>query len=272
MERFSHQQIAINGLSFNVMVEGQGPDVLLVHGFPDDHRVWRKQIPALVAAGFRVIAPDNRGCGQTDMAAGVLAYRMKHLIADLVGILDALGVEKVRLVGHDWGAVIAWQLCMLHPERVDRYMALSVGHPTAYARAPLEQKLKGYYIWLLQFRGVIEWALRAGNWRLFRAVAHYPFECQNWIGNLSRPGRLTAAINYYRANLQLILPRALPKPSMPILGVWSSGDRFLAEAQMRSSAQWVTGSWRYERLDGPSHWLQLDAPEMINTLMLGYLR
>jgi len=265
------RQIRLGDLNFNVVVEGQGPAVLLVHGFPDDHSVWRNQIPALVAAGFCVIAPDLRGCGQTDIARGVRAYRIQHLVSDLVGILDALGVEKVRLVGHDWGAVIAWQLCMRHPERIDRYLALSVGHPTAYARGPLEQKLKGYYIWLLQLRGLIEWALRLKNWWLFRAVARYPSECQRWISNLSRPARLTAAINYYRANLQLILPKALPKPVVPVMGIWSSGDRFLSEAQMRNSAKWVNSSWRYVRLDGPSHWLQLDAPDAFNALMLDYL-
>ena len=272
MLRFDARQIRLGQLTFNVIVEGQGPDVLLVHGFPDDHRVWRHQIPALVAAGFRVIAPDNRGCGQTDTAAGVGAYKIEYLVDDLVGILDALGIEQVRLVGHDWGSVIAWHFCMRHPERVDRYVALSVGHPTAYARGPLEQKLKGYYIWLLQLRGLIEWALRARNWWLLRAVAHHPTECHSWIENLSRPGRLTAAINYYRANLTLILPFPRPKPSVPVLGVWSSGDRFLAEAQMRASAKWVSGPWRYVRIDGPSHWLQLDAPDALNALMIDYLR
>jgi len=135
-----------NGVDLRVVAAGEGPDVLLVHGFPDDHSVWRHQIPALVAAGYRVIAPDTRGCGDSAAPLGRRHYTLDLLVGDLLALLDALGIEKVRLVGHDWGAIIAWQLAIRHPERVDRYLALSVGHPTAYARGPLEQKLKGWYV------------------------------------------------------------------------------------------------------------------------------
>src|SRR5512132_1054700 len=135
----------VNGIDVNVVVAGEGPDVLQVHGFPDSHEVWRLQIPALLDAGFRVIAPDTRGCGRSDMPPGVSSYRIEHLVADLVGLLDVLGVEKVRLIGHDWGAVISWHLAIAHPERVDRYVAMSVGHPTAYASGGMVQKLRGYY-------------------------------------------------------------------------------------------------------------------------------
>lgn len=100
-------RLRIDGLSFNVLDEGAGEPVLLVHGFPDDHTVWRNQVSALVAAGYRVIAPDNGGCGETDMAARTRDYLLPRLVADLVGVLDALGIARVKLVGHDWGAVIA---------------------------------------------------------------------------------------------------------------------------------------------------------------------
>lgn len=269
---FESRQIFVNGLNVHVVIEGEGPDVLLVHGFPDTHQVWRKQIPALVAAGYRVIAPDNRGCGQSDIPTQLQEYRAERFVSDLVGLLDALQVRKVRLVGHDLGSVMSWLLCMQYPERVERYMTLSVGHISAYTRAPLEQKLRAYYMLLFQARGLVEWALRTHDWWLTRAVSGYPSECPLWIESLSRPGRLTAAINFYRANLRLLLPCALPKPAVPILGVWSSGDRFLVEAQMRNSANWVAGPWRYVRIDGASHWLQLDAAEQINRLMIEFFR
>ena len=108
---FNSRRIAVNGVTLNVIVEGKGPDVLLVHGFPDCHDVWRHQIPALVEAGYRVIAPDMRGCGLSDAPAATSDYKVSHLVSDLVALLDALQIKKVRLVGHDHGALIGFQFC-----------------------------------------------------------------------------------------------------------------------------------------------------------------
>jgi pimeloyl-ACP methyl ester carboxylesterase len=265
-------RIPANGIELNVVVAGDGPPVLLVHGFPDCHDVWRQQIPALVAAGYRVIAPDTRGCGDSDAPAGREHYRLDLLVSDLVAVLDALCVGKVRLVAHDWGAVIGWYFAVRHPERVDRYAALSVGHPTAYAKGPLEQKLKGWYTLFFQLRGIAEWLLRLGHWKLFRSVIRFDEEAPHCIARLARPGRLTAAINYYRANLWTILFRPLPKAKVPVMGVWSDGDAFLAEGQMVDSKRYVDAPFRYERVDGANHWLQLTAPERVNALLLDYLR
>lgn len=268
---FTSRILRVQGIDLHTIVEGEGPAVLLVHGFPDDHHVWRHQIPALVAAGYRVIAPDLRGCGESDAPRRTRAYALDTLVADLVGVLDALGVTKASVIGHDLGAVLGWQLAMRHPERVTRFVALSVGHPNAYALAPLEQKLKGYYVALFQLRGLAElWLRSAGWWWLRKLTGHA--EASRWIARLSRPGRLTAAIDYYRANLRIVLPRAYPPVTVPVLGIWSDGDRFLVERQMIDSAKWTKAPFRYERLEGASHWLQLDAPERVNPLVLGFLR
>lgn len=250
---------------------GAGPAVMLLHGFPDDRHVWRKQVPALLSAGYRVIVPDQRGCGDSDMAQGVADYALPLLVDDLVAILDHLELRDVKLVGHDWGAVIGWHFAISHPDRVSRYVALSVGHPTAYARGPLEQKLKGYYVLLFQLRGIAEWVLKAGNWRIFRSLTRQPDEVAHWISRLSRPGRLTAAINYYRANLGLLSTHERPKATMPVMGVFSDGDRFLTAAQMQRSADFCTGPFRFERIGGAGHWLQLDAPDQINALLIDFL-
>ena len=125
----------VNGLELNVVVQGEGPDVLLVHGFPDDHSVWRNQIPVLVEAGYRVIALDTRGCGESEVKPREDDYTIDKLVADLVALLDTLEIAKVRLVGHDWGALQGWCFAMEHPKRVDRYIAMSVGHPGAYVSA-----------------------------------------------------------------------------------------------------------------------------------------
>ena len=137
------RKLSIGSLDFNVLVEGEGTDVLLVHGFPDSNSVWPNQIPALVEAGYLVIAPDLRGFGETSVPTRTDDFKIHEFVADLAAILDALGVhDKVRLVGHDWGAAVGWKMCMQHPNRVDRYAALAVSHPTAYAHAGVVQKLK----------------------------------------------------------------------------------------------------------------------------------
>ncbi len=268
---FNRRTVTVNGQQLNVIVEGAGPDVLLVHGFPDDHTVWRHQIPALVAAGYRVIAPDTRGCGDSAIPLSTSDFKIEKLVADLVGLLDALGIRKVRLVGHDWGAVQAWHLALWHPERVERYMALSVGHPLAYAHGGVAQKLKGYYVLLIQLRGFAEFFARSFDWWPLRMMTRYPAEFPHIRERLSRPGRLTAGFNYYRANLGLIFPAQYPRVKVPVVGIYSDGDLFLTEAQMRNSERFCDAGWEYIRVDGANHWLQLDAPERVNALLLEHL-
>ncbi|MBI5503374.1 MAG: alpha/beta fold hydrolase [Deltaproteobacteria bacterium] len=269
---FACRTITVGDVSLNVVVQGHGPDVMLLHGFPDSHQLWRNQIPALVAAGYRVIAPDLRGFGDSDAPRATPAYAVPCHVADLVGILDALGIARVRLVGHDWGAVCGWALAAAHPERVDRYVAMSVGHPSAYARGGLMQKLKGYYVLLLQLRGLAEFMLRLGDWRLLRLITRYEAELPKWKAELSRPGRLTAAVNIYRANLGMIFPGERPRVKVPVLGIWSSRDIALSEKQMLMSADYVDAPWRYRRIEGANHWMPLDAPDEVNALLLDYLR
>ncbi|MBV9380276.1 MAG: alpha/beta fold hydrolase [Streptosporangiaceae bacterium] len=268
---FQRRKIRVNGIDMSVVVAGEGQDVLLVHGFPDTHRVWRHVIPALVSAGYRVIAPDTRGCGDTEMPAAVSAYRIEALVADLAGLLDVLGIQKVRLVAHDWGAAQAWRLVLDHPQRVDRYVALSVGHPAAYSHGGLAQKLKGYYILLFQLRGVTEFLATRLDWLLFRMIARYPEEMPEWRAALSRPGRLTAGLNYYRANPGLAVPREYPAARVPVFGIWSTGDLFLTEAQMVGSQRYMNAPWRYERIEGANHWIPLSAPGKLNPLLLEFL-
>ena len=271
----AQQRVQVNGIELNVLFAGQenaGPTVLLVHGFPDDHTVWRKQIPLLVQAGYRIIAPDTRGCGDSDMLPRVRDYQVDNLVADLVGLLDALNIDRVRLVAHDWGAVIGWRLVLAHPQRIERYVALSVGHPNAYGQGGISQKLRGYYIVLLQLRGIIEFLVTRFNWFGFRALTRYPEEFPHWKASLSRPGRLTAGMNYYRANPGMMFTGGLPAAQVPVFGIWSSGDRFLTERQMLDSRQHVTKSWRYTRIEGGNHWLQLDAPDELNPLLLDFLQ
>jgi len=270
---FMASKYCINDIEMTAVVPGEGPDVLLVHGFPDSIAVWRHQIPALVAAGFRVIAPDLRGFGESTAPPNRADYKIDLLVSDLIGLLDALGVRTVRLVGHDWGSAICWHTCLRHPDRIDRYVALSVGHPNAYAHGGIVQKLKSYYILFFQIRGLSEWMLTRCNWWLWRRMIRYDPEFERWKADLSRPGRLTAALNYYRANINLILPKPLPKVTMPVMGLWGEGDVALVERQMVESEKHVASLWRYERVgDHAGHWLMLSTPEKVNALLLDYLK
>ena len=267
----NNRRIRVNDVELNIVTQGEGPAVLLVHGFPDDHTVWRNQIPALVDAGYRVIALDTRGCGESEIKPRESDYAIEKLVADLVALLDALGIAKVRLVGHDWGALQGWCFAIQHPKRVDRYIAMSVGHPGAYVSAGLAQKLKGYYLFCIQLRGLIEFLVTRFDWWLFGLLLHYPAEFPHIRVRLSRPGRLVAGFNYYRANLRSIRSKVFPRVKVPVVGIWSDDDIFLTEDQMSGSERYCDAGFRYFRIDGANHWLQLTAPEKLNPLLLQLL-
>jgi pimeloyl-ACP methyl ester carboxylesterase len=250
--------------------------VLLLHGFPDSSFLWRHQFPALVDAGLRVVAPDLRGFGESDKPEAVEEYELRRSVADIVAVLDGLEIERAHVVGHDWGAVVAWLLAALKPDRVERLVAMSVGHPNALRRRSIEQQEKSWYMLLFQFAGVAEELLMRDDWKLLREWLRNDGDIDRYVADLSRPGALTAALNWYRANAhpRLALERRPPVPAVaaPTLGLWSTGDNYLVEERMLRSAEHVTGPWRYERIDGANHWMQLDAAERINELLVEFLR
>ena len=270
------RRIEGDGLTLAVRDEGEGPAVLLLHGFPDSSHLWRHQIPPLVEAGFRVIAPDLRGFGESGRPEAVEDYAIMRSLADVTAVLDALEVDRAHVVGHDWGAGLAWVVAGLAPERVDRLVVLSVGHPNAQRDPTLEERRRAWYMLFFQFAGVAEELLARDDWKLFREWTADARDRERYLEDLSRPGALTAALNWYRANVrperELRPRRPFPAVTAPTLGVWSSGDEYLTERQMVASAEHVTGGWRYERVEGAGHWMQLDAPERTNELLLEFLR
>jgi pimeloyl-ACP methyl ester carboxylesterase len=269
-------QITVNGLSFHVVDEGAGPAVLLLHGWPDSSVGWRHQIPALANAGYRVIAPDLRGFGASARTEGVEAYRMDVLVGDVLAILDVLGARQVNVVGHDWGSALSWALAALVPERVHRLAALSMGHPSAYFTDAMTQREKSWYMLFFLFPGVAEEALPRDGWALLRSFLRDRGDIDRYLADLERPGALTAALNWYRANLSAKsfgrpITWLLPAVHCPVLGVWSDCDDHGGEVQMQASARYVTGPWRYVRIEGASHWIPLDAPETLNKLLVEFL-
>ncbi len=264
------RKIKVNDVSLNVVIEGEGRPVILLHGFPDSAYLWRNQISALAGNGYKVIAPDLRGFGDSDAPPGKSHYTFDVITSDVIALLDFLGITKVSVIGHDLGAVVGWLLAIRHPERLFRYVAVSVGHPRAY-RSGIEQKLRAWYALGFQFPFVSEKTVRAFDWYVFRRMTGDHSEDDHWFKDLSREGRLTAGLNWYRANALKILFGDFPNAKVPVLGIWSTGDRFLSQDQMKNSGRFVDGDWRYEKLEGSSHWIPLDAADRLNTILLDYL-
>jgi pimeloyl-ACP methyl ester carboxylesterase len=264
----------VDGVELHVEVAGEGPPVLLVHGFPDSGRLWRNQLGPIVDAGFTAIVPDLRGMGRSERPEGVEAYRLTNVVGDLLAVLDAHGAERAHLIGHDWGAAACWLLAALQPERVASLAALSVGHPNASRPRTREMREKAWYVLYFVFDEAEELLLRddAAQLREWFGPAH---DGEQYLEDLTRPGALTAGLSYYRANLhprrELQPRRRLPPVAAPTLGLWSTGDIYLAEDAMTRSAEHVSGPWRYERIDGASHWMQLDQPERVTALLLEHL-
>lgn len=266
------KMINVRGLNFRVLDQGEGTPLLLLHGFPDSLELWQAMTPQLLAAGFRVIAYDQRGYGETDAPPDSKSYRIDEIVADAPAILDALGVQQpVCLMGHDWGSAIAWALALQHPERVQALVAVSVGHPKSYGRAGIKQKLgKGLYVLWFQLRGLCEWyLLRAGGLRRWLGKTEHGDHAQRLM---SRPGRLTAALNWYRENLRNAVFGDWGPVRCPTLGVWSSDDAYLTEEQMLDSENFVTNSWDYQRIENAGHWIPLEQPERLATLAIEWFR
>jgi pimeloyl-ACP methyl ester carboxylesterase len=262
-------RVDVNGLTLKVQVDGDGKTVLLLHGAPDSAALWRHVAPRLTSAGYQTVAPDQRGFGGSDAPRGVKRYAMDHLASDALTVMDTLGIERAHLVGHDWGAAVGWVLAGRHPERFRTFTAISLGHARAYAAAGFEQLRKAWYIALVLVPWLGERLVRGNDWRLLRRMTGHP-EVDRWVADLGRDGRLTAGMNWYRANALAVTDH--PKVKVPVLGLWSDGDFALTEAQMTGSAKYVEGPWRYERIEGASHWLPLDAPDQVAALLLEFFR
>src|SRR5262245_25793794 len=192
------RNVEVAGEVFPVVDVGEGPAVFMLHGFPDSRFLWRHQVPALVAGGFRVIAPDLRGFGDAPRPQELRSYRRPALVADALGLLDALGLERVNLVGHDWGASLSWRIAGSYPDRIDRLAVLSVGAPMTPGWESAEQKEKSKYFEFFCRPGVAEAAIVADDWKTLRDWCHGQGDHERYLRDLARPGALTAGLNWYR--------------------------------------------------------------------------
>jgi len=264
--------IEANGISLYVEEHGDGVPVILLHGWPDSARLWRHQVPVLAASGYQVITPDMRGFGRSEHPAEVRSYGLRNVVGDITALLDGLDVPAAHVVGHDWGAAVAWLTAILCPDRVRTLTAISVPHPLA--PPTVRQYEMAWYQLFFQFYGVAEATIQHDDWAWLRTFSRGDGDLETAIADLSRPGALTASLNWYRANLAPRMPGpapALPPVTAPTLGIWSTEDHYLDGERMKKSAVFVAGPWRYEEIPGASHWVPLDAPEKLNGLLLDWL-
>jgi pimeloyl-ACP methyl ester carboxylesterase len=275
--RIDHTCFPVEGdLLIDAVAAGptDGDPVLLLHGFPQSSSMWLPQLDALAAAGFRAVAPDQRGYSPRARPADVAAYGIADLGDDVLAIADGLGAERYSVVGHDWGAVVAWYLAALRPERVASLTALSVPHPAAFALSLAspdgDQRRRSSYIAFFQKTGLAERVLSAGGLSLMLRATRYPGDVGERVRAMSQPGALTAALNWYRA-VDVALLGGVGRIQVPTLFVWSTGDEALGREGAEATAGYVDGPYRFEVLDGVSHWIPEEVPGRLNRLLLAHL-
>jgi len=331
-EPWTHGEVVANGVRLHYVEAGDPDDplVLLLHGFPEFWYAWRHQLPALAEAGYRVVAPDLRGYNTSEKPKGVDAYRLRYLVRDVLGLIDAFGGDGAGnddtggdananstngddvggedtneaavnddaslplLVGHDWGGIIAWEVAIRHPERIERLAILNAPHPERFQRelGSLSQLRKSWYAFFFQLPSAPEAAIRAGDFRaLSRLLREDPVhpaafdavDIERYKDAISKPGALTAAINYYRAlarenplgTLRRAVfgtgdrPPAHRRVRVPTLLLWGEEDSALSVSLTEGLDPWID-DLRVERLYA-SHWVQADAPDEVNGLLVDFL-
>ena len=274
----STHMVDANGLRFRTLVDGPagGEMFILLHGFPEGAESWARQIPVLASAGYLTVVPDLRGYGLTDAPEGVDSYTVDHLVEDVRSLIVAFGKSSAHVAGHDWGAIAAWYFAGTHPDMTRSLTALAVGHPAALAeasRSDPDQQERSSYVGLFLMEGKAEEVLLQDGARRLRAMyrigpnpdAIPAHAVDRFVGSLSRPGRLTAALNYYRANLQTggraweRLQRLGPITS-PAQLLWGEEDPALGRTGAEATAAHVQGRYRFTPLPGAGHWLQFERP------------
>jgi pimeloyl-ACP methyl ester carboxylesterase len=279
------RRIEAGDVTLNVALAGptDGPPVILLHGFPEFWFGWRGQIGPLAEAGYRVIAPDQRGYNLSDKPRGARAYRLDNLACDVMALASALGLERFHLVGHDWGASVAWWLATIAPDRIERLAILNAPHPAIWLREMTqdpEQRKKSAYVRMLRIPLLPELMARSGNFKALGdafATASHPeaFDAEAmaaYRAAWARPGALTATLNWYRA----LFLQPLPVPAAgslkpPTLVLWGDQDAF-ARPELAEMSAALCDRAEVRHVSNASHWLAHDEPEAVNAALLGFLR
>lgn len=275
-----HIEIPVGSEVFDALAAGpdDGELVLLLHGFPQRARVWRRQLVTLAEAGYRAVAPDQRGYSPRARPVDDGRYAMGHLVGDVLAMAYELGGHRFHLVGHDWGAVVAWQVAGRHGSRLRTLTALSVPHPAAFAAALADpggdQRERSSYVPFFRSEGAAE-AVLDDDATLLRQVftsSGMPEDedLAPYVEAMRQPGALDAALAWYRTADPADAEGLEPIP-VPTLFVWSSGDISMSRVGAEATGDHVAGPYRFEVLDGVSHWIAEEAPDRLGALLLEHL-
>lgn len=281
----THATISTNGVQLHVVQAGpeDGPLVILLHGFPEFWYGWRHQIDALAAAGFRVWVPDQRGYNRSEKPTAIAAYRLNELAEDVVGLIDAAGTEKAHaVIGHDWGAAVAWWLALHRPEKLARLGILNVPHPAVMVktlRAQPRQLLKSWYIFFFQIPHLPEFLIRQNYWEgavqmlkgSGKPTTFQPVDFDHYRTAWSQPGAFTAMLNWYRAAVKK--PTTLTRSrrvTVPTLMLWGAQDVALERTMAWESIQ-LCDRGQLLVFEQATHWVQHDEPAAVNAALLAFL-
>lgn len=282
-----HYYLETNGVTLHVVQAGpkDGEPVFLLHGFPEFWYGWNKQIDALAAAGFRVWAPDQRGYNLSSKPHGIEAYRVGELVRDILGLIDQCGHEKVNLVGHDWGGVVAWTLAMRAPERLKKLAILNIPHPAVFARTLREnrrQQLKSWYVALFQIPVLPELLLGGGD---ANGLAMMMFQSSNpgtfndadiaqYTKAWKRPGALTGMLGWYRAigrSPSSVMPGGDVRVHVPTLMLWGEKDIALDVSSAQPSID-LCDDGRLFTFNDAGHWIAHEKPEVVNAHLIEFFK
>lgn len=279
---WEHQFIVSNGIRLHYVTQGEGPLMLMLHGFPGFWYSWQKQIPEF-AQNYKVVAVDLRGYNDSDKPTELQAYRVDELIQDVRGVIQGLGYERCILVGHDWGGAIAWNFAYAHPEMVERLIVLNLPHPAKFAdglRTP-QQLLRSSYIFFFQVPFLPELTLQAFDYQVLAAIfathpanqgAITPADIEAYKEAASKPGALTAMLNYYRANFAQpgFINREWGILKVPTLLIWAEDDVALGKELTYGTEAYVEDlTLRY--IPNCGHWVQQEQPQLVNQYMREFL-
>ena len=261
-------------------VAASAPLVVFLHGFPELWSSWKTQLRAFAEGGFWAVAPDLRGYNESDKPEGVDAYQLEKLAGDVAGLIRALGSNHAIVVGHDWGAVVAWGLAQMHPSLVSRLAILNVPHPLAMMRGlrRAAQLKKSWYMFFFQLPRIPERAIARDDFAYLRKTfakdGFTSAEIEPYIDALKTPGALTATLNYYRAAIRRLVTGNVPQTvviTCPVLVIWGDRDHYLGKELAEPPARFVPNA-RVVHLPDASHWVQNAASEEVNRLLLEFAR
>lgn len=278
--------IKANGIQLHYVTAGEGPPLILLHGFPEFWYSWRKQIPEL-AKHYKVFAPDLRGYNKSDAPANINDYSLNELVKDIKEFIQNLGYEKAIVVAHDWGAGVAWSLAWKHPEVIEKLVILNMPYPAELKKQltkNMRQLMRSWYMFFFQIPFLPEFLLKLNlrymlkqsfqGW-CYNKDAFTDEDIEEYVKVYSQPGKLTPIINYYRALFRYPLKVEGKKPGpilKPVLLIWGENDKALGKELTYNTNKYCKGPLEIKYIPNCSHWVQHEQPELVNQYILDFLK